>query len=160
MLGTFPKDVSQEATSYGYLPLWQHPKCAISQATTSKFSSSRSTPPPPHHVLAAALCPLAQASRSARPPLGSCRLGNCEFGKLSLVRIPLGSCHLGKILGKVAKDNLYILSPPPSLRSFEHPPLLYTLQSPVLSKPPTTPSWISRASPKSTIFKKRVKSSY
>ena len=45
MLGTFAKDFSQVATSQGYFPKWQLPKCVISQATL------------PKSVLAAALGP-------------------------------------------------------------------------------------------------------
>ena len=46
MLGTFPKDSSQVATSQGYFPKWQLPKCAISQAVTSQVCPSRSVRPP------------------------------------------------------------------------------------------------------------------
>ena len=34
------------ATSQGYFPTWQLPKCAISQAITSKVCPSRSARPP------------------------------------------------------------------------------------------------------------------
>ena len=36
VLGTFPKDFSQVATSQGYFPKWQLSKCAISRAATSQ----------------------------------------------------------------------------------------------------------------------------
>ena len=42
MLGTFPKDFSQVSTSQGYLPKWQLPKCANTQAATSQVVPSRS----------------------------------------------------------------------------------------------------------------------
>ena len=48
MLGTFPKTFSQTATSQGYFPKWQLPKCAISQATTSHVCPSRSDRPGPY----------------------------------------------------------------------------------------------------------------
>ena len=35
ILGTFPKNFPQVATSQGYFPKWQLPKCAITQAATS-----------------------------------------------------------------------------------------------------------------------------
>jgi len=47
MLGTFPKAFSQVATSQGYFPKWQLPKCKISQATTSLAFYSRSIQPEP-----------------------------------------------------------------------------------------------------------------
>jgi len=48
MLGTFPKDFSQMetyqmATSQGYFPKWQLPKCAISQVATSQVCPSHSS---------------------------------------------------------------------------------------------------------------------
>ena len=42
MLGTFPKDSSQVATSQGYFPKWELPECAISQAGTFQVCPSRS----------------------------------------------------------------------------------------------------------------------
>ena len=36
MLGTFPQEFSQAATSQGFFPKWQLSKCAISQAATSQ----------------------------------------------------------------------------------------------------------------------------
>ena len=45
MLGTFPKDFPQVATSQGYFPKWQLPKCAISQAATFQVCPSHSTWP-------------------------------------------------------------------------------------------------------------------
>ena len=63
MLGTFPKDFPQVATSQGYFPKWQIPKCAISQAVT--FPAVALGPKP---VLAATLGPLDHSSRSAQPP--------------------------------------------------------------------------------------------
>ena len=57
MLGTFPKVFSAVATSQGYFPKWQPPKCASSQAETSKVFPSRSARP------------LTHLSRSNRPPL-------------------------------------------------------------------------------------------
>ena len=47
MLGTFAKDFSQVATSQGYFPKWQLPKCVISKAATSKVCPSRSAGPIP-----------------------------------------------------------------------------------------------------------------
>ena len=94
-LGTFPKALSQLATSHGYFPKWQLPKCAISQSATSQALG-------PQPILAA----------STRPPLkpaapnlmGSCRFGNCTFGKLprtwenTLGKLPLGKNPLEKYL--------------------------------------------------------------
>ena len=45
ILGTFPKDFSQVATSQDYFPKWQLPKCAISQAATSQVFPSPSVQP-------------------------------------------------------------------------------------------------------------------
>ena len=55
MSATFLMTLSQVATSQGYFPKWELPKCAISQAATSQVCPSRSARPP--------VCP----SRSARP---------------------------------------------------------------------------------------------
>ena len=67
MLGTFRKDFFQVATSQGYYPKWQLPKCAISQAATFQ------------------VCP----NRSARPSL---QLPSLTFGKLTL-----GKFHIWKV---------------------------------------------------------------
>ena len=45
MLGTFPKDFYQVATSQVYFPKWQFSKCAIFQAGTSQVCPSRSARP-------------------------------------------------------------------------------------------------------------------
>jgi len=66
MLGTFPKDFPQVATSQGYFPKWQPPKCASSQAETSKVFLSRSALPSVCSSHGAR--PLAHLSRSDRPP--------------------------------------------------------------------------------------------
>ena len=56
LLGTFPKDFSQAATSQGHFPKGQLPNCAISQAVIYPVCPSRSARPPPLlSVLAAAL---------------------------------------------------------------------------------------------------------
>ena len=46
MLGSFPKDFFQVATSQGYFPKWELSKCAISRAATSQLCTSRSVRPP------------------------------------------------------------------------------------------------------------------
>ena len=81
MLGTFPNDFSQVATS---------------QVLAAALG--------PQPVSAAALGPLAvvfgphcslrrlRASEGLTYPLGSYRLGNCTFGKLPLGKNPLGKC--------------------------------------------------------------------
>ena len=66
MLGSFPKDFSQVATSQGYFPKWQLPKYAIYQAAIFQVCSARSARP--QTDLAAAFGSLAHPSRSARPP--------------------------------------------------------------------------------------------
>ena len=101
MLGTFPKVFSAVATSQEYFPKWQPPKCASSQAETSKVFLSRSALPSVCSSHGAR--PLAHLSRSDRPPfqpaapqraypnlwevaawesahLGSCHLVNCHLG--------------------------------------------------------------------------------
>jgi len=67
------------ATSHGYFPKWQLPKCAISQAATSQVCPSRSALPPAQPIL------------WEIENLGSCRLGNCH----------LGSRHWENAFGKV-----------------------------------------------------------
>ena len=58
MLGTFAKDFSQVATSQGYFPKWQLPKCVISQATLPRPFLAAALgpfpifgPPPPPRIL-------------------------------------------------------------------------------------------------------------
>ena len=53
MLGTFQKDFSQVATSKGYFPKWQLPKCVISQAATYQVCPCRSVWPPACYSLGA-----------------------------------------------------------------------------------------------------------
>ena len=67
MLGSFPKDFSQVATSQGYFPKWQLPKYAIYQAAIFQVCSARSARP--QTDLAAAFGSLGHPSRSAPPPL-------------------------------------------------------------------------------------------
>jgi len=62
MLGTFPKGFSQAATSQGYFPKWQLPKCAICQVQISLTNL----------LTATALGPLAHPSHSAQPPIVAC----------------------------------------------------------------------------------------
>ena len=50
-------------------------------------------------------------SAAASTDLGSFRLGNCTFGKLSPRKLPLGCCRLRKSLW----ESTYYLSPSPSL---------------------------------------------
>ena len=45
ILGTFPKDFFQVATSQGYFPKWQLPKYANSEVATSQVCPSRSARP-------------------------------------------------------------------------------------------------------------------
>ena len=66
-LGTFPQDFPQVATSQGYFPKWQLPKCAISQAATSQVCPSRSAQPSVCSSRGARS--LGHSSRSARSPL-------------------------------------------------------------------------------------------
>ena len=102
MLGTFPRVLSQVATSQ---------KCAISRAATFQVWPSRSSRP--RSNLAAALGPLAHSNRSARPPLPpaapqSLTCGKLSLGKLyiwevatwenTLGKLPLGKMPLGKYL--------------------------------------------------------------
>ena len=79
--GNFPKDFSEAATSQGYFPNWQLPKCEISQALV------------PQPVLAVELGPLARPSRSARPP--NCSLRRLRGPNLTFGSFRLGSCHFG-----------------------------------------------------------------
>ena len=83
ILGTFPK-----ATSQGYFPQCQHPKCAISKAATYQDCPGQSARP---------LACFSLGALSPLPPLGSCRLGNCTFGKLSFGKQSLGEVALGNI---------------------------------------------------------------
>ena len=96
MLETFPKAISQAATSHEYFPKWQVPKCPILQVGISQVCPSRSACPPS----------MFQPQRSPPPlcsltyPLRSGRLGNCTIQKL-----PLGNFSLGKsLLGKCHQD--------------------------------------------------------
>ena len=70
MLGTFPNDFSQVATSQEYFLKWELPKCVISQAVTSQVCPSRSARPPACSSRGAQL--LAHPSRSARAPIEDC----------------------------------------------------------------------------------------
>ena len=82
MLGTFPKAISQVATSQGYFPKWQLPKCAISQAATSQVCPSRSA----RHLVCSSHSARPLAKRSLRVVaweisyLGNYNLGYFQFG--------------------------------------------------------------------------------
>ena len=47
-------------------------------------------------------------SAASRTDFGSCRLGNCTFGKLLLGKIPLGSCRFGKILLEITSHQNFL----------------------------------------------------
>ena len=106
MLGTFPKAFFQAATSL----TWNFPR--------ANFQSLLAVVLTPYHVLAAALCPIACSSPSARlhnlfypqpsAPMTACgapegqhnRFENCKFGKVPLTKLSLGKSSLGKCLWK------------------------------------------------------------
>ena len=71
MLGTFPNDFSQVATSQGYFPNCQLPNYAISQGATSQVFPSHSAWPPACSS-PGVLGPLAHPSRSAWSPIVAC----------------------------------------------------------------------------------------
>ena len=107
MLGNFPKDFSQVETSQGYFPKWQLPKCAISQAATSKVFLAAALGPKP--VQDAELGPLANPSRSARPPCSLRCLRGPNLWEVSAWEIAhLGCCHLGNcLLGSRPWENAF-----------------------------------------------------
>ena len=84
MLGIFPNDFSQVATSQGYFPKWQLLKCAISQAATSQVCSSRST--------------FKVQSSAPNCSLWCLREPNLTFGKLHIWGVATWENTLGKLL--------------------------------------------------------------
>ena len=123
-----PKGFSQVATSQGYFPKWQDPKCESSQAQLPKsfiaaaLDLSLFQPPSSAHlaqpicsarhqpVLAAAIGPLAQPSRFAWPPLqpAAPQRAFLTFGKLPLWKLHIcevATCEIvtweGVALGKM-----------------------------------------------------------
>ena len=100
MFGTFPKDFFP---SGNFPRVWQLPKCAISQAATSKVYPSHSAWPPACSSLDARPPSPTQPQRSASHcSLQLLRRPNLTFEKLPLGKIPLGSCHWGKYPWEVA----------------------------------------------------------
>ena len=77
MLGIFPKDFSQVATSQGYFPKWQLPKGIFPSGNFPSVQFLKRQLPKsvlasvlgPQLFLAAALAALDHPSRCARPPL-------------------------------------------------------------------------------------------
>ena len=89
--GNFPRVLSHVATSQGYFPMWQLPKCAISQAATPILSPALGS----HCIL-----------RRLRRPNLTFWIGKLPLGKLSLVKSHLGKC-VWKIPNNTRKDTYW-----------------------------------------------------
>ena len=82
VFATYPNPY-KVATSQGYFPMWQLPKCAISQAATSQVCPRRSARPPLQPVAPQRAKPnLLEVAAWEIAHLGSCHLGNWYLGSL------------------------------------------------------------------------------
>ena len=112
MLGALPMALTQVATSQGYFPKWQLPKCEISQAATLQVCPNCSARPlacsnldqrSNHYpILAAAFGPYCSLRRFRRP--------NLTFGKLLLRKLHIWEVSTWEIViwevapGKISLD--------------------------------------------------------
>ena len=94
VLGTFPKAFPQGRLPKWQFPIWQHTKCAITQAATSQRLGKA--------LWGAAGCNGSQALRLgwATVPSAEARTGWGRVLRKYLGSCRLGKCHLGKILSK------------------------------------------------------------